>query len=68
MSGIAVGGILQRGGIEVAVVMLDEIGDGAWSGHGSGEGLKAKGRGLKKAMRLNEKGRIGCPMRPFTKD
>jgi hypothetical protein len=26
--------ILQCGGIEVAVVMLDELGDGAGSGHG----------------------------------
>jgi hypothetical protein len=27
--------ILQRGGIEVTVVMLDEVGDGAGSGHGA---------------------------------
>jgi hypothetical protein len=36
-----VSGILQCGGIEVAVVMLNELGDGAGSGHGKYE-QKAK--------------------------
>jgi hypothetical protein len=44
MGRVAVGGILQRRGVEVAVVMLDEVGDGTRSAHMEEvRGLKAKG-------------------------
>lgn len=35
MGRVAMGGVLQRRSVEVAVVMLDELGDGAGGGHGN---------------------------------
>jgi hypothetical protein len=47
--------ILQCGGIEVAVVMLDELGDGAGSGHGKCESPEAKAGTFERQYTSNTK-------------